>query len=70
MSDLQYTYDKAVSKYESVRKKQQTGAAAPVGFTQESEYQSAFREMNKARKALIAAGQWDGPIPLPPRGHR
>lgn len=70
MSDLRHRYDKALTKYESVRKKQQTGAAAPVGYTQESEYQAAYREMNKARKSLIAAGEWDGPTPMPPRGHR
>ena len=71
MSNLRNDYEKKRARYESVRDKVcKAPAAAPVGFTQESEYQSAFRAMNVARKALINAGEWDGPIPITPKGHK
>lgn len=70
MSNVRADYEKKLAKYNSVRDSvSKAPQAAPVGFTQESQYQAAFRAMNVARKALINAGEWDEPIPITPKGH-
>lgn len=63
--ELRDKYERAYQRYAALAQKiARQPEAAPVGFTQENQRKAAFEEMVSARNALIAAGGWEGPIPI------
>lgn len=65
MQELRDRYERAQQRYDAIANKiARQPEPAPMGFTQENQRKSAFEELVAARNALIAAGGWEGPIPI------